>query len=633
MKLPRKLNRRVEPVIRDLFEDSVSVTGFAGCGGADLGIVAATGRDPDIAINHDPVAIAVFADNWPSTECYRADIFSVDPVTACRGRHVRHMHASPDCRDHSRAKGGAPVSESVRALADVVPRWAEAVRPDCLTLENVEEFQDWGPLYPVNTWKRDVEITTSPACPSCSWAPDRTPDRKQKEKPPKKHRRCAWADMTSRRIPERRGEFFMEWKAKLVVLGYVVEHRVLHAHHFGAHTSRKRFYLVARCDGQPISWPAPSHGPGLKRYRTAAECIDWSLPCPSIFERKKELAAATKRRIAAGAVRYVLGKKRPYIVKVNHGDKGGKTRGAESIDAPMSTITAARRGHAVVAPTLVQTSYGEREGQAPRVLDLHKPLGTVVAGGQKHGLVETTLVPFIAGCGGRAGQSPPTAGDAPVGTITTKNDRVLVTSTLAVLRNNCDAKSVDEPAPTVCASGNHIGEVRTLLAPFIAKHYGGVVGHGVERPLGTITTVDHHSLAGITLAPEQIAEQFPNAVKVLPFLISYYGSEEDIGQAIGQPLRTVTTRDRFALVTLVVDGVTFVVVDIGMRMLEPHELLKAQFGKFAKKFKLDKALTKKDQVRLIGNSVVPVVMEAIVRANLGAHRPRPRATPGMRRAA
>ncbi len=577
---------RVKPVIRDLFEESISVTGFAGCGGADLGIEAATGKKTDIAINHDATAIAVFSDNWPETECYRADIFSVDPVRACRGRHVRHLHASPDCRDFSRAKGAAPRSVSVRALADVVPQWARAVRPDVITLENVPEFVEWGPL-----------------------------------------------DDDGKRIAARKGEFFEAWKSELTRLGYVVEHRVLHAHHFGAPTSRKRFYLVARCDGQPVRWPAATHGPGLKPYRTAAECIDWSLPCPSIFERKRPLAAATLKRCATGIFRFVINNPRPFVVTIDNGSARGTPRG---VDEPLSTVIASNQRHVVVAPTLVQTSYGERDGQAPRVLDLHKPLTTVVAGGQKHGL-ETALAPFVAGCGGRAAQTPPTAGDAPLGTITTKNDRVVVAPVLGVLRNNCDAQGLDEPTPTVCAGGNHLAEVQALLAPFIAKHYGGVVGHGVDRPLGTVTTVDHHSLVTVKLAPAGFAEKYPNARAVLPFLLTYYGSEFDLGQELSEPLRTITTRDRFALIVLVVDGAEYAIVDIGLRMLEPHELLKAQFGEHAKGFKLDKALTKKDQVRLIGNSVVPAVMEAIYRANLPetarpARSRRPRAS-APRRAA
>lgn len=589
----------------DLFEQDISVDLFAGGGGASVGTEAALGKHVTIAINHDPVAIAVHADNHPATEHYTADIFEVDPRKAVRGRHVRHLHASPDCRHHSRAAGGKPKSESVRSLADVVVVWAAAVKPDVITLENVAEFEDWGPL-----------------------------DRNHKP------------------IKARKGETFRRWKRDLEAVGYEVEHRVLHAHHFGAPTSRKRFFLVARIDGEPIAWPAPSHGPGLKKYRTAAECIDWSLRCPSIFERKRPLADATLRRVAAGIVRFVLNNPRPFIVKVNHQGK----RGAESIDKPLTTVTAQRRGHAVVVPTLVQTGYGERPGQKPRVLDMHEPLGTVVGCGQKHAVVtstlapliasidhqstketarsagqplstitrkarhvvvQPTLVPFIAGCGGRAAQSQPTSGDTPVGTITSKNDRVVVAAQLAVLRNNCDAKSLDEPLPTVCASGNHMAEVRTLLAPFIAQHYQGQVGHELTKPLPTITAIDHHSVVEVTAAELPPGMTAGHAHEIRAFLTTYYGSEFDLGQDVRDPLRTVTTHDRFALVTVTVDGVTYAIVDIGLRMLEPHELLRAQFGTFAKGYRLRRAKTKKDQVRLVGNSVVPQMQEAVVRANLG----------------
>jgi DNA (cytosine-5)-methyltransferase 1 len=567
--------RRSRSVVPDLFEQDISVDLFAGGGGASVGTEAALGKHVTIAINHDPVAIAVHADNHPATEHYTADIFEVDPTKAVRGRHVRHLHASPDCRHHSRAAGGKPKSESVRSLADVVVVWAAAVKPDVITLENVAEFEGWGPL-----------------------------DRKGKP------------------IKARKGETFRRWKRDLEAVGYVVEHRVLHAHHFGAPTSRKRFFLVARIDGEPIAWPQPTHGPGLKKYRTAAECIDWSLPCRSIFEREKPLADATLRRVAVGVVRFVLNNPRPFIVKVNHQGK----RGAESIDKPLTTVTAQRRGHAIVVPTLVQTGYGERPGQKPRVLDLHEPLGTVVGCGQKHGLVTSTLVPFIAGCGGRAAQSQPTSGDAPVGTITSKNDRVVVAAQLAVLRNNCDAKSLDEPLPTVCASGNHLAEVRTLLAPFIAQHYQGQVGHELTKPLPTITAIDHHSVVEVTAAELPPGMTAGHAHEIRAFLTTYYGSEFDLGQDVRDPLRTVTTHDRFALVTVTVDGVTYAIVDIGLRMLEPHELLRAQFGTFAKGYQLRRAKTKKDKVRLVGNSVVPQMQEAVVRANLGpSSRPMRRA--------
>lgn len=535
-----KHHRRTKPVIKDLFEDrKISITGFAGCGGADLGVKAATGHEPAIAINHDPVAIAVFADNFESTECYRADVFELDMLRACRGRQVRHLHVSPDCRDHSRAKGGKPVSESVRALADVVPKWVRVVRPEVITLENVPEFLDWGPL------GRD-----------------------------------------GKRIAARKGEFFRRWVGDLQTLGYVVEWRVLAAHHYGAHTSRRRLYLVARCDGQPIVWPKPTHGPGLKKYRTAAECIDWSLLARSIFNRAKPLAAATLRRIAAGIVKFCLGKD-PYVITLR---RNGRAAG---LDEPLTTVTAGGTHHGLVVPTLVQVSYGERKGQAPRVLDLQKPLGTVVAGGVKHGLVETTVAPFV-------------------GTIDNASSRGT-------------PQGIDEPLSTIIASNQRHTFVETQLAAFISQYNLGQVGHELTKPLPTITAIDHHAVVEVTTAPPEFFEQYPNARHVYPFLISYYGSEADIGQALGEPLRTITTRDRFGLVTLVLDREGRALVDIGLRMLEPHELLKAQFGKHAKRFRLDKALTKKDQVRLIGNSVVPAVMEAIVRANLGETKPTRRA--------
>lgn len=445
-----KHHRRAEPVIKDLFKERISVSLFAGCGGACVGMRAATGNEVDVAINHDKVAIAVHRQNHPTTEHRISDVFEVKPQSATRGRRVGHLHASPDCRHFSRAAGAAPKSDSVRSLADVVIDWArlpedDGAHPDVITLENVCEFVEWGPLYGERTWRRRAaaEVFTGDACPECEWQPTYTAKGKL-VKAPERHRACAWRYVTGQPIPARRGEFFRRWVGDLEALGYIVEWRVLAAHHYGAHTSRRRLYLVARCDGQPIVWPAPTHGPGLKKYRTAAECIDWSLLARSIFNRAKPLAAATLRRIAAGIVKFCLGKD-PYII------------------------------------TLRRT------------------------------------------------------------------------------------------------------------------------------------------------APPEFFEQYPNARHVYPFLISYYGSEADIGQALGEPLRTITTRDRFGLVTLVLDREGRALVDIGLRMLEPHELLKAQFGKHAKRFRLDKALTKKDQVRLIGNSVVPAVMEAIVRANLGEAKPTRRA--------
>lgn len=494
---------------------------FAGGGGASTGIEAALGRSVDVAINHDPIAIAVHEKNHPGAKHWTTDIWDVKPREATKGRPVLLLHASPDCKHFSRAKGGKPKSQGIRSLAWVVLRWARESKPQVITLENVPEFVDWGPL--------DAEH-----CP----------------------------------IPERKGETFARWRRDLERLGYVVEWRTLIASHYGAPTSRKRLFLVARRDGKPIVWPKPTHGPGLLPFNTAAQCIDWTIPVPSIFDRKKPLAEKTLRRIAAGIRRFVLESADPFIIPVNHG--GGENR-SESLGAPLSTVTAARRGHALVtpfvaklrgdskgssateplptitaggesvrpgtgnvfaavAPTLIQTSYGERKGQAPRVLDLHAPLGTVVAQGQKH----------------------------------------------------------------------------SLVAAFLAKHYGGVVGQPVDKTIGTITAVDHHSLVAAKLARNHNPE-------VRAFLTNYYGSEKDVGRGLNEPMRTVVTKDRFGLVT--VKGVDYQIVDIGMRMLEPHELLAAQFGRFARTYDMSPAKTKKDAVRLIGNSVCPELEEAIIAAN------------------
>jgi DNA (cytosine-5)-methyltransferase 1 len=435
---------------------------FAGGGGASQGIEAATGRTVDIAINHSPTALAVHQANHPGTVHLTADIWEVEPKDATKGRPVDILWASPDCTHFSVAKGGKPRSQNIRSLAWAVTHWAEQVRPRIIFLENVSEFQGWGPLNE-----------------------DGKPDK------------------------SRMGETFREWKAKLEALGYAVDYRVLDASRFGVPTRRRRLFLVARCDGQPVAWPEPTHGPGGLPLRTAAECIDWSLPCPSIFERKKPLANKTLWRIAQGIRRFVLESPTPYIV----GD---------------------------VAPTMVQTSYGERPGQRPRYLDLHQPLGTVVAQGQKHALVSA----FLA---------------------------------------------------------KHFGD------PLRVQGGGKVLGSVLDAPLGTVTARDHHSLV-----TAQLGEPAEHVAEVRAFLTAFYNV--DTGQALTEPMRTITAKHRLGLVT--VEGVDYQIVDIGMRMLEPHELLRAQFGRFANAYDLSAAKSKADKVRLIGNSVCPEVAEAVVRANL-----------------
>lgn len=419
------------------------VDNFAGGGGASLGIELALGRSPDIAVNHDAEAVAMHEANHPETRHLCGDVWDYDPIAVCEGRPVGLLWASPDCKHFSKAKGGKPVSKKIRGLAWVVVRWAKTVRPRVIILENVEEFQTWGPL-----------------------------------------------GDDGRPCPDRKGLTFRRWLSELRGAGYEVEMRELRACDFGAPTTRKRLFVIARCDGAPIVWPEPTHGTGLKPYRTAAECIEWSIPTTSIFDRPRPLADATMRRIARGIERFVTGKTAPYVVE----DK---------------------------AHTLVQTGYGERKGQAPRALDLGSPMGTIVAGGAK----------------------------------------------------------------------------QALVAAFLAKHYGGneTPGSSLERPFDTITCKDHHAL-------------------VAAFLTKFYGT--GTGQRVDEPLGTVTTKDRFGLVT--VAGEAYRIVDIGMRMLVPRELFRGQG--FPDSYVIDpivkgKRLGATAQVRMCGNSVSPPVARALVAAN------------------
>jgi DNA (cytosine-5)-methyltransferase 1 len=485
---------------------------FAGGGGASTGIEQALGRHVDIAVNHDPEAVSLHQVNHPQTQHHVSDVFEVPPRAVTDGRPVGLLWASPDCTFHSKARGGKPHRDRNKArrrrgLAWVVCRWARDVRPRVIALENVEEFQHWGPL---------------------------TDDGQP--------------------CQARKGLTFRRWVAQLRNLGYAVDWRELRACDYGAPTIRKRLFVIARCDGQPIVWPQPTHGTGLRPYRTAAECIDWSLPCPSIFERLRPLAPATLRRIAHGIKRYVLDAAQPFIVPVT---RQGDER-VHSIDEPLRTVTTAKRGEfALCSPTLVQTGYGERPGQAPRVPGLDKPLGTVV-GGQKHALVAAFLAKHFGG--------EPGAGKT--------------------------AQDLRRPAPTVLASGGPQG----LVTGNLIKLRGTSSSASAAEPLHTISAGGQHH------------------AEVRAFLTAYYGSDQDT--PLDEPLHTVTTKPRFALVT--VDGQDYEIADIGMRMLQPRELYRAQG--FPDSYVIDRGangrpLTKEAQVRMCGNSVCPPVADAIVRAN------------------
>ena len=509
-----------------MLPNEIIVDSFAGGGGASQGILWALGRSPDIAINHDKEAIALHAANHPDSLHLSEDVWHVDPVAVCAGRPVGLMWLSPDCKHFSKAKGGKPVSKKIRGLAWVAVRWAKAVRPRVIVLENVEEFQTWGPV-------------------------DRVTQRPDKE---------------------RRGLTFRRFCGRLRSLGYQVEHRELRACDYGAPTIRKRLFLIARCDGVAITWPAATHGKNRPHpWRTAAECIQWEIPCPSIFERKKPLAENTQRRISRGLKRFVIDNPRPFIVNMAHGGK------LEDMNSPISTIATEKGGcRALVAPTLVQTGYGEREGQKPRSLNIQSPLGTVVAGGQKHALVSAFMSQAFAGNYTGAGAQL----TMPLPTITSQDHNHLVAAHLTnFYTSNVNGGESDlrQPLRAITAGGLHVAEVRA-------------------------------------------------------FLVQYYSGGSQAGK-LDDPMPAVVSKDRIGLVT--VEGVDYAIADIGMRMLAPRELYRAQG--FPDSYKIDipftreelrridgqlvgvfvtKPLSKTAQVRMVGNSVAPDVACAIVSANL-----------------
>lgn len=648
----------------------IIVDNFAGGGGASTGIELATGRSVDIAINHDPNAVAMHTTNHPDTLHYCESVFDVDPVAATAGRPVGLAWFSPDCRHFSKAKGSKPVEKEIRGLAWIVIRWALAVRPRVMMLENVEEFRTWGPLIATGDGglRPDPERAGETFEAFCGMLSGGIPAAH-----PALAECCEFLGIAADGVLAQ----------QLVAgLGYAVDHRELRACDYGAPTIRKRFFMVIRCDGVPVTWPEPTHGDPktptvqsgkLAPWRTAAECIDWSIPAQSIFDRKKPLADNTLKRIARGIQRFVIDSASPFIVKCNHTTTKGKydcfrgqalaeplqtitkTHGyaiavphltkfrtgatGQPVTEPTPTVTAGTsarpggNGHALgiveaaltpflagnggseyqakprplekpahtilkesracvvapviarqfgnsvghradepsatvtaggggksqlVMPTLIQMGYGERPGQEPRVPGLHKPLGTVVAGGGKFGLVAANLVKHFGGNYQGAG----VALDEPAHTVTTTDHHGLVTSHLVMLRGTCrDGRVVDAPAPGLTAGGLHVGNVETSLA---------IDGYDEQR-----------------------------AAQALAFLQEYCGKDAD------------------GLVT--VDGVVYRIVDIGMRMLQPHELYRAQG--FPDWYIIDqdysgKKYAKDKQVARCGNAVPPPFAEALVRANL-----------------
>lgn len=544
--------------MKELFVDN-----FAGGGGASTGIEMAIGRSVDIAINHDPDAIAMHKANHPASKHYCEDVWQVDPIEACAGNPVALAWFSPDCKHFSRAKGGKPVDKNIRGLAWVTIKWAYTVRPKVLMLENVPEIQTWGPLgkddKPIKarageTFKGFILALTS-GIPTCH---------------------PAYQEMCDALSIEPTSEMAQRLQKGL---GYKVQYRTLQSCDYGAPTTRTRFYLIARCDGRPIVWAKPTHAPkdskevkqGVKLpYRTAAECIDWSIPAQSIFERKKPLAENTMRRIARGVQRFVIDNPEPFIVTVNH---SGGFRG-QSTDEPLGTITA-KNGYGVVTPTIMCNNTNNVGAS------IDMPLPTVTTGNRNY-LVAPTLIQYHSETGkdevrgqelteplmtqnasnryalsvahimknyGGGYNGAGSAVDAPLDTVTAKDHNSLVTAHIMTMRNNMDGQSIDEPLSTISCSGAHHAEVQT----FLSKYSGEL-------------------------------------------------------RSANEPLDMVT-----------IHGEEYIITDIKMRMLQPRELFNAQG--FPSDYIIDHdadghKYPKAKQVARCGNAVTPQVPAALVRANL-----------------
>ncbi len=526
------------------------IDNFAGGGGASTGIELGLGRPVDIAVNHDPEAVAMHDINHPHTRHFCESVWEVDPRVLVDGRPVDLAWFSPDCKHFSKAKGGAPVKKEIRGLAWVAIRYAATVKPKVVMLENVEEFVTWGPL-----------------------ATDGRP------------------------CPKNKGRTFTSFTNALRRLGYTVDWRELRACDFGAPTIRKRLFLIARCDGQPIVWPEPTHGDPesaevkakqLKPWRTAAEIIDWSIPCPSIFTRRKPLAENTLRRIARGIQRYVIESNKPFLVKVNHGYDYFR---GQSLGEPLQTITS-KLGTGLVVPTLAPFITEHANASSQRNMQADAPLRTVCA--EVKGGHFAVVAAFLAKHYGGNYTGPGSDLDNPAPTVTTVDHNALVVAHVQRDFGGSIGHVVSQPLATVTAGG---GGKSALVASHMVKLRGTCRdGHPADGPLHTVSAGGNH------------------LGEVRAFLLKYY--DTGVGQPLTDPLHTVTTKHRLGLV--MVKGEPYQIVDIGMRMLEPHELFAAQG--FPADYIHDrtaggKKLSKAAQVRMCGNSVCPPVAAALVRAN------------------
>ncbi|QOY68922.1 DNA cytosine methyltransferase [Pseudomonas sp. OST1909] len=616
-------------------DDEIVVDFFCGGGGAGTGLEMGLGRTVNVAKNHSPQAISMHTVNHPGAKHFTTDVFDGDPDTECGGKAVGWFHMSPDCTHHSQAAGGQPRKREIRNLSWIGLKWAGMKRPRVISLENVKQILQWGRLIA----KRDkatgrvVKLGGEVAAPG-----EVVPVGQQFLIPD----------------PKQRGRTWRRFVALLEGMGYVVEWKVIKACDFGAPTSRERLFMIARCDGQPIVWPEPTHAKnpvkGQQKWKTAAECIDFTDLGKSIFGRKKDLAPATLRRVAKGMKKFVIDSAAPFIVPIANWSgetvqsadeplrtvtsypKGGAFsvvspviapathQGSDRINDPLDplpTVTCANRGElTLISPTLIQSGYGERPGQEPRVPGVDQPLGTVVAGGVKHALASACIVQAGHGEGSGANKRRSHGVNdicGPVGTVTASGGGQSVSAAVMIQANGgfntTHAKSMHEPMTTVTNTGSQ----QQFVSASLATLRRNCVGRGVDEPVPTMTAgAEHHALLHYKLSPEHE----DGALRVAAFLISYYGTENV--SACDAPAPNITTKDRLAMVTVMVKGTPYVIVDICLRMLKPSELYKAQG--FPADYIIShgadgKPFTKTQQVHMCGNSVSPPPMAALARAN------------------
>ncbi|MEW5507118.1 DNA cytosine methyltransferase [Pseudomonas antarctica] len=677
-------------------DDEIVVDFFCGGGGAGTGLEMGLGRAVNVAKNHSPQAISMHTVNHPGARHFTTDVFEGDPDTECGGKAVGWFHMSPDCTHHSQAAGGQPRKREIRNLSWIGLKWAGMKQPRVISLENVKQILQWGRLIA----KRDKATGRVIKLGGDIAAPGEVVPVGQQFLIPD---------------PKQRGRTWRRFVALLEGMGYVVEWKVIKACDFGAPTSRERLFMIARCDGQPIVWPDATHAKnpakGQQKWKTAADCIDFSDLGKSIFGRKKDLAPATLRRVAKGMKKFVIDSASPFIVPIAN----WSGEAVQSADEPLRTVTSYPKGGAfsVVSPIIAPATHQGSD----RINDPLEPLPTVTCANRG----ELTLIsPLMVGAGGPEYSGKPVSVDQPTGTVTTQNHRAiaaanlvkfrfddagkaldeplptitsggnyqrpagaahamgistvfmaqmnggfnttvaksieepmttvtntgsqqqlvsatlitnttghapsdlagpvptvttgqhhaLVAANLVHMRGNCDARDVNDPLHTISAGGQHHG----LVGAFMERAFGGSVGQGLEEPAPTITAGGggKSSLVSLTLSPEHEA----GALRVAAFLISYYGTENI--SACNAPAPTITTKDRLAMVTVMVKGTPYVIVDICLRMLKPAELYKAQG--FPADYIIShgadgKPFTKTQQVHMCGNSVSPPPMAALARAN------------------